>query len=103
LAPPYIGPRLLTFLERYPEVSVETLFVDPLVNLLEEGLNVAIRIRELPELSLKVAVKRQPGYRFSPISLRHTGWCARLSIDGPAPSGTGRPRMRGLGTDCPLG
>jgi hypothetical protein len=39
---------------------VETLFVDRVVNLLEEGLNVAIRIRELPDLSLKVAVSDSP-------------------------------------------
>jgi len=48
----YIGPLLLDFLQRYPEVSVETLFIDRVVNLLEEGLDVAIRIGELPDSSL---------------------------------------------------
>lgn len=48
----YVAPLLLEFLERYPEVSVQTLFVDRVVNLLEEGLDVAVRIGPLPDSSL---------------------------------------------------
>jgi DNA-binding transcriptional LysR family regulator len=48
----YVAPLLLEFLERYPEVSVQTLFVDRVVNLLEEGLDVAVRIGALPDSSL---------------------------------------------------
>lgn len=48
----YVAPLLLDFLERYPKVSAQTVFVDRIVNLLEEGLDVAIRIGELPDSSL---------------------------------------------------
>jgi DNA-binding transcriptional LysR family regulator len=48
----HVAPLLMEFLERYPEVSAQTLFVDRIVNLLEEGLDVAIRIGELPDSSL---------------------------------------------------
>lgn len=48
----YVGPLLLDFLNAYPEVSVETLFVDRVVHLLDEGLDVAVRIGELPDSSL---------------------------------------------------
>jgi DNA-binding transcriptional LysR family regulator len=45
----YVAPLLNEFLERYPEVSVQTLFVDRVVNLIDEGLDVALRIGELPD------------------------------------------------------
>lgn len=48
----HVAPLLIDFLERYPEVSVQTLFVDRVVNLIEEGLDVAVRIGELPDSSL---------------------------------------------------
>lgn len=48
----YVAPLLLEFLQRYPEVSVQTLLVDRVVNLLEEGLDVAVRIGPLPDSSL---------------------------------------------------
>lgn len=48
----HIAPLLIDFLERYPEVSVQTLFVDRVVNLIDEGLDVAVRIGELPDSSL---------------------------------------------------
>ena len=48
----HVAPLLLEFLERYPEVSVQTLFVDRVVNLLEEGLDIAVRIGPLPDSSL---------------------------------------------------
>jgi DNA-binding transcriptional LysR family regulator len=48
----YVAPLLNEFLERYPEVSVQTLFVDRVVNLIDEGLDVALRIGELPDSSL---------------------------------------------------
>jgi len=48
----YISPVLGDFLERYPLLKAQTLFVDRVVNLMDEGLDVAIRIGELPNSSL---------------------------------------------------
>ena len=52
----FVTPILGDFLSRYPEVSAQTLFVDRVVNLMDEGLDVAIRIGDLPDSSL-TAVK----------------------------------------------
>lgn len=48
----FVTPILAEFLNRYPMVNAETLFVDRIVNLMDEGLDVAIRIGELPDSSL---------------------------------------------------
>ena len=48
----YVAPALRDFLDRYPSVIANTLFVDRVVNIAEEGLDVAIRIGELPNSSL---------------------------------------------------
>lgn len=48
----FVLPIVLRFLDAHPDVSVRTLFVDRVVNLVEEGLDVAIRIGELPDSSL---------------------------------------------------
>lgn len=48
----YVTPILIDFLDRYPDVSARTLFVDRIVNLMDEGLDVAIRIGHLPDSSL---------------------------------------------------
>jgi DNA-binding transcriptional LysR family regulator len=48
----YVTPLLVEFLARYPEISAQTLFVDRVVDLLDEGLDVAIRIGKLPDSSL---------------------------------------------------
>jgi len=48
----YVTPVLIDFLHKYPDVSGQTLFVDRLVNLMEEGQDVAIRIGELQDSSL---------------------------------------------------
>ena len=48
----HVAPLLIEFLECYPEVSVQTLFVDRVVNLIDEGLDVAVRIGELPDSAL---------------------------------------------------
>jgi len=52
----YVTPILGEFLEAYPMVTAQTLFVDRVVNLMDEGLDVAIRIGELPDSSL-IAVR----------------------------------------------
>ena len=43
---------LLDLLDRYPEISLTTMFVDRVVHLVDEGVDVAIRIAELPDSSL---------------------------------------------------
>jgi DNA-binding transcriptional LysR family regulator len=48
----FVAPILGEFLGRHPQVTAQTLFVDRVVNLMDEGLDVAIRIGELPDSSL---------------------------------------------------
>ena len=50
-----ITPILLDLLDRYPDISLTTLFVDRVVHVVEEGIDVAIRIAELPDSSLAAA------------------------------------------------
>jgi len=49
----YITPGIVDYLERYPQVQVEALFLDRTVNLMEEGVDVGIRIGELPDSSMR--------------------------------------------------
>lgn len=49
----YVLPAVTAYLERHPQVSVNALFLDRVVNLVDEGLDVAIRIGELPDSSLQ--------------------------------------------------
>jgi DNA-binding transcriptional LysR family regulator len=48
----YVAPVVLDFLEQHRQVSARTLFVDRVVNLLDEGLDVAVRIAHLPDSGL---------------------------------------------------
>lgn len=48
----YVAPILRGFVDRFPEVSTRALFLDRNVNLIEEGLDVAVRIGDLPSSSL---------------------------------------------------
>lgn len=66
----HVVPLLRDFLDRFPAVSATTLFVDRVVNLIDEGLDVAVRIGDLPNSTLtatRVASVRRvtiaaPGY-----------------------------------------
>lgn len=49
----YVMPVIIEFLRRYPAMKVNALFVDRVVNMLEEGVDVAIRIAELPDSSYR--------------------------------------------------
>ena len=58
----FVLPGIVDFLNRYPKMEVNALFLDRVVNLLEEGLDVGIRIGELADSSMRAirvgAVKR---------------------------------------------
>lgn len=61
----HVMPGIIEYLRRYPAVEVNALFVDRVVNMLEEGVDVAIRIAELPDSSyraLRVGSVRQVLY-----------------------------------------
>lgn len=47
-----VTPILLSLMDRYPALSVSTLFVDRVVHMMDEGVDVAIRIADLPDSSL---------------------------------------------------
>jgi DNA-binding transcriptional LysR family regulator len=48
----HVLPIILEFLDRYPAVTVRAVFLDRVVNLVEEGIDVAIRIAHLPSSGL---------------------------------------------------
>lgn len=52
----YVMPILTEYLDLYPDVSVEVVMVDRIVNLVEEGFDIAVRIGHLPSSDLS-AVK----------------------------------------------
>jgi DNA-binding transcriptional LysR family regulator len=47
-----IAPLLPRFLARHPEVAVDLMLVDRVVNLVDEGLHLAVRVGRLPDSSL---------------------------------------------------
>jgi DNA-binding transcriptional LysR family regulator len=47
-----IMPRLKTFLDRYPEIKINVMMTDQFVDLVEEGVDLAIRIGEVQDPSL---------------------------------------------------
>lgn len=49
----YVTPVIVEYLERYPEMKITALFLDRVVNLIEEGVDVGIRIGALPDSSMK--------------------------------------------------
>lgn len=48
----HVGPIINAYLKRYPEVKIDILLNDRRVDLIEEGVDLAIRIGQLPESSL---------------------------------------------------
>ena len=66
----YVMPLITEFLDTYPDVSGRLLFLDRVTNLVDEGIDVAIRIGQLPDSSysaIKVGSVRRvmcgsPGY-----------------------------------------
>lgn len=48
----HLGPLLPAFMELYPDLSLEVVVNDRMVDLVEEGFDVAVRIADLPDSSL---------------------------------------------------
>lgn len=65
----FLAPVLRDYLDAYPEVTAEALFIDRNVSLLDEGLDVALRIGALPDSSL---------------SARRVGSLRRIVVAAPA-------------------
>jgi LysR family transcriptional regulator for bpeEF and oprC len=69
-------PLLPRFFERYPEIALEVVLTDRMVNLVEEGVDCAVRAIELPPDSTMVARRLSPSWRVccaSPGYLRKHG------------------------------
>ncbi|MDF9621038.1 LysR family transcriptional regulator [Pseudomonas entomophila] len=49
----FVMPCIVRYLQQYPEVDVSAYFLDRVVNLVEEGMDVAVRIGQLPDSGLK--------------------------------------------------
>lgn len=66
----YVMPGVVAYLQRYPQMQVSAMLADRVVNLLEEGVDVAFRIGDLPDSgyhALRVGTVRRvlcasPGY-----------------------------------------
>src|SRR6201991_1629486 len=54
----HVSPAVTAYLKRYPEVSAELRLEDRMVNLVEDGVDLAVRIGDLPDSTL---VARQVG------------------------------------------
>lgn len=48
----HVAPGITAFIQRHPEVSVDVLLLDRVVNLVEEGVDVGVRIGNLDDSSL---------------------------------------------------
>ncbi len=49
----FVMPGIVEYLRRYPATEASALFLDRVVNLVEEGVDVGVRIGELPDSSLR--------------------------------------------------
>lgn len=51
-APAYVAPAICEFLQRNPQIEIELKVSDLQVDLMEQGLDLAVRIREMPDSGL---------------------------------------------------
>lgn len=48
----FVTPGVVAFLEKYPKMDISALYLDRVVNLMEEGIDVGIRIGDLPDSTM---------------------------------------------------
>lgn len=93
----FVTPIVTAYLTRYPEVNVACWFLDRVVNMMEEGVDVAVRIGELPDSSMQAvrvgSVRRvicaAPGYlaeRGIPLTPDELASHTLISASGVTPS-----------------
>ncbi len=77
----HVAPAVLDFLRLYPQIGVDLVFVDRMVDLLEEDIDIAVRIAELEDSSLTAVRVGSVGRVLcaSPDYLRRRGPLARLN------------------------
>lgn len=49
----FVMPGIVEFLQRYPEMELDALFLDRVVSLVDEGLDVGVRIGEMADSSMR--------------------------------------------------
>lgn len=49
----FVTPSIVEYLQRFPDMSISAMFLDRVVNLLEEGMDVGVRIGALPDSSMR--------------------------------------------------
>jgi DNA-binding transcriptional LysR family regulator len=49
----FVTGGIVDYLNKYPKMQVDAIFLDRVVNLLEEGIDVGVRIGELPDSSMR--------------------------------------------------
>lgn len=49
----FVAPGVVQYLQNYPQMEISFILLDRVVNLLEEGIDVAVRIGELPDSSMR--------------------------------------------------
>jgi DNA-binding transcriptional LysR family regulator len=84
----HVAPVVLDFLRAYPDVTVRLILADNIANLVEDHIDVAIRVGALPDSSL-VATR-----------LGAVGWVACASPDYLAARGTPETPAALAGHDC---
>ena len=80
-----LTPILFDLLNRYPDISVTTMFVDRIVHMVDEGVDVAVRIASLPDSSLtavKVGSVRRVLCASPDYLILHGRPCGPADLDG---------------------
>lgn len=83
----FVMPCIVRYLQAYPDVEVSAWFLDRTVNLIEEGMDVAVRIGHLPDSSMRAV---------------RVGQVRRVLGASPAYLATSRPRIGGRHRAAPL-